>query len=342
MEELEELYNEIKNDEIIELSSKRFDIMKKYQDNNIQDVDNLPALSLLMEKIPFEKFRSCKSLSLRKNHIKYLVQLPEFLCEQLEKYDLYDNDISEIRYFSNVHQSFKFQNLRVLDLSYNKLQKLNGLDDLANTLEELYLIHNDITVVAGLDKLVNLKILELGDNEIYKIDDALENLVNLKELYLGSNNLDDLAIQNTFKNLSSLELFSGQANLITSLENVFTIENNPNLKNLFLGQNPIHNIKGIENITTLEILDLDRTLITYIDDTILNKKNFPVLEDIYLTRSKIEDIEELKKLLSFIDNNGTTKIDIQYSLWEKNYSKQELLQYFPKSLVLTSNLRIKN
>lgn len=338
MVKIEDIYNEIQNEEIIDLSSKRFDIMKDYSDKNIYDDDNLPALSLLMEKIQFEKFKFCKSLALRKNHIKYLVQLPEFLCEQLEKYDLYDNHISEIKYFSNVQINFKFQNLRVLDLSYNKLQKINGLDDLANTLEELYLIHNDITVVSGLNKLVNLKILELGDNEIYKIDNALENLVNLKELYLGSNNLDTKAIQNTFKKLVSLELLSSQANLITSLENVFTIEDNPNLKYLYLGQNPINNIKGIENIPTLEILDLDQTLITYIDNSVLNKKNFSVLENIYLTRTKIEDIEELKKLLSF---DEATKIDIKYSLWEKKYSRQELLEYFPKSLILTPNLRIK-
>jgi Leucine-rich repeat (LRR) protein len=327
---MDKLYEEIQNEEIIDLSSKRFDIMENFLDDNY-DRDNMPALSLLMEKIPFEKFKSCKNLSLRKNHIQYLIELPDFLNKKLEKYDLYDNEISELKYFSS------FKCLRILDLSYNKLTKISGLDDLANTLEELYLIHNELIEVSGLDKLINLKILELGDNEIYKINYAFDNLVNLRELYLGSNNLDTKAIQNKFNNLNSLELFSCQSNLITSLDNIFTIENNPNLKYLYIGQNPINSITGIENINTLLILDLDNTLIEYIDDNVLNKKNFPLLEDIYLTRTKIEDIEELKKLLTFDDK---TKIDIKYSAWEKYYPMQKLLEYFPKSLVLNSVKKI--
>lgn len=53
---------------------------------------------------------------------------------------------------------------RLLDLSYNRIRVVEGLEGLGN-LAKLFLVHNKITAVPKLP-LPNLKLLELGDNRI--------------------------------------------------------------------------------------------------------------------------------------------------------------------------------
>lgn len=55
--------------------------------------------------------------------------------------------------------------LRILDLSFNRIKKIEGLSSLKK-LKKLYLSSNKITKVDGLETLVNLDTLELGDNKI--------------------------------------------------------------------------------------------------------------------------------------------------------------------------------
>lgn len=56
-------------------------------------------------------------------------------------------------------------NLEILDLSYNRIRKIEGLSALCN-LRRIYLVHNKIEKIDGLDSLTKLEVLELGDNRI--------------------------------------------------------------------------------------------------------------------------------------------------------------------------------
>lgn len=53
----------------------------------------------------------------------------------------------------------------MLDLSFNRIREIDGLDNLVN-LEKLYLSSNRITKIENVNHLINLKMLELGDNKI--------------------------------------------------------------------------------------------------------------------------------------------------------------------------------
>lgn len=55
--------------------------------------------------------------------------------------------------------------LRTLDLSFNRIRKIENLDRLLN-LKKLFLPANKIAKIENLDQLVNLELLELGDNKI--------------------------------------------------------------------------------------------------------------------------------------------------------------------------------
>lgn len=56
-------------------------------------------------------------------------------------------------------------NLRKLDLSFNKLMKIDNLDTLKE-LRELNLSYNQIDYIDGLNKLPNLRVLNLDHNRI--------------------------------------------------------------------------------------------------------------------------------------------------------------------------------
>lgn len=60
-----------------------------------------------------------------------------------------------------------FQNLvfRILDISFNRVKEIEGLDNLHN-LKKLFLSSNKITTIKNVNHLTNLTLLELGDNKI--------------------------------------------------------------------------------------------------------------------------------------------------------------------------------
>lgn len=67
--------------------------------------------------------------------------------------------------------------LRVLSIQSNRLTKLEGLETL-EALEELYLSHNGIQKLEGLDKNVNLTTLDFAANQV----SVIENVGHLKKL----------------------------------------------------------------------------------------------------------------------------------------------------------------
>lgn len=54
---------------------------------------------------------------------------------------------------------------RQLDVSFNVLRKVEGLEQLA-CLKKLFLLHNKISSIANLDHFARLEMLELGSNRI--------------------------------------------------------------------------------------------------------------------------------------------------------------------------------
>lgn len=54
---------------------------------------------------------------------------------------------------------------RQLDMSFNVLRKVEGLEQLTR-LKKLFLLHNKISSIANLEHLTGLEMLELGSNRI--------------------------------------------------------------------------------------------------------------------------------------------------------------------------------
>lgn len=79
--------------------------------------------------------------------------------------------------------------LRILSLGRNQIKKIEKLDDVSDTLEELWLSYNVIATLDGLSGLTNLTTLYLSNNLIKSWDelDKLANLPNLRDvLFVGN------------------------------------------------------------------------------------------------------------------------------------------------------------
>ena len=68
--------------------------------------------------------------------------------------------------------------LEWLDLSFNMIEKIEGLDTLTK-LEDLSLFDNKITKLEGLDNLRNLNVLSVGKNELEHLDRSVDYLSSL-------------------------------------------------------------------------------------------------------------------------------------------------------------------
>ena len=118
-------------------------------------------------------------------------------------------------------------NLTNLELYDNNIAKLEGIENLVG-LTNLDLSYNKIRQLQNLSSLTNLKTLYCANNKLKTIGDGLSCLTSLTRLDLGSNKL------RKFEGLGSLT----------------------NLEELWMGRNKITQISGIENLTSLRILDV--------------------------------------------------------------------------------------
>merc|ERR1711988_1959379 len=72
---------------------------------------------------------------------------------------------------------------------------MGGLNEVADTLEQLWISYNQIASFAGIEKLVNLQVLYASNNKIDKFPEVerLQALPKLRELNLKNNPIEQKA-----------------------------------------------------------------------------------------------------------------------------------------------------
>ena len=83
--------------------------------------------------------------------------------------------------------------LKILSIGRNQLKKIEKLEDVSDTLEELWISYNKITTLDGLSMCTKLRTLYIGNNEIKSWEelDKLACLPDLKDILLFGNPLYD-------------------------------------------------------------------------------------------------------------------------------------------------------
>ena len=250
------------------------------------------------------------TLTLKKNLIHDLTELPDHVASTLRTLDLYDNKIRRIVNVGNL------KNLVKLDLSYNQIEHLEGLEELTN-LEELYLVENRIGHIKGLESLKKLRILELGGNRIRKVSsESLRNLVSLRELYLGKNKITcvgDLSI------LPALNTLSLQANRLRAIP-LETFANCTSIKQIYLAENGIQSIDSapLQNLTQLKVLDLSMNPISSLKG--IEQIGKETLLEFWCTSASISSFEEVQRLAAhtqletvFFEQNPIQQKETRYA-----------------------------
>ena len=81
------------------------------------------------------------------------------------------------------------ENLKILSLGKNLIKKLDNLDGVAETLEELWISYNNVEKLKGVQQLTKLRVLYASNNKIEDFDELnkLTELSKLEELLLVGN-----------------------------------------------------------------------------------------------------------------------------------------------------------
>ena len=193
-----------------------------------------------------------------------------------------------------------FGKLQCLDLSYNKISRIEQLDSLTK-LMSLELWSNQLTSFVGLDKLTNLQSLKLSSNRLMNTE-GLDKLTNLKSLELWGNQITSIVGLHKLTNLQSLELNSNQITSIVGLHKL------TNLQSLILSSNQLTSIEGLDELTNLHSLVLRSNLLT----SILGLDKLTNLHSLVLSCKQLMNIVGLDKLTNLqslrLSSNQLTSI----------------------------------
>lgn len=282
-----------------------------YLDNNkikhircLSKLKNLKILSLKNNKIEvidgIENLKELEELNLSGNFIKEIIGLDNL--PKLKRLYIERNKITKIGGLKNLN------NLEILWLNHNKIIKIEGLDNLKK-LENLELNNNLIIEISGLDNLVELKVLDLRENQISVIS-GFQNLTNLREIRLLPNPIpSDLIYKfNTdryYHNPTQNYVKYCRGDYVEYSEKFYFPENNQ-LHLFSLGISDLNDVKGLENLSSVELLNLNDNQIKEIN-FILKLKNLQIL---WLDLNKIEEIKNLGSSIN-LENLSLIKNQIE-------------------------------
>merc|ERR1712216_504296 len=104
-------------------------------------------------------------------------------CKHLR---LSTNSIDKITGLNGMEQ------LTILSLGRNQIRKIEGLEAVQDTLEQLWVSYNQIASLAGIEKLHNLQVLYMSNNKIDKWPEVerLKDLPKLRDLLMKGNPLE--------------------------------------------------------------------------------------------------------------------------------------------------------
>ncbi|OHS98460.1 leucine-rich repeat-containing protein [Tritrichomonas foetus] len=209
-------------------------------DDNLKDVSNLMEIDLTGNKLTSADVTNDKIaiLNLSLNRFSNFPQLPptlkklHFNSNRILKLTQSFVNLVELSLSQNglieISENLLFPNLKVLDVSKNKLKTLPDFEKITPQLEFFNIKHNLITEVPNLPKTLNILILK--GNQIAELPEMSVKFPNLAILNLSNNVLKHIP-----KLPSTINEFYCQFNHLTSIAS----SNLPNIKLLNLSDNEL-------------------------------------------------------------------------------------------------------
>jgi Leucine-rich repeat (LRR) protein len=244
-------------------------------------------------------FPNLYNLNISDCNIKSLEKLPELI--RLTELDISNNN--SLRKFSELN---KLKVVKVLNVSSNKIKDASVIPQI-NSLEVLDLSNNRIRNINSIKKFENVKKLNLSQNEISDSAD-FSLFCKLNDLNISNNNIKHnyKFLFEKLSNCKELKYLNLSNNTIYNLALVFPEPNRFFLKYLDCSSCSIKSINGVENVGTLESINLSNNRIVEIK-ALAGLKN---VEFIDLSGNDIKDITPLLSLekLKRIDISSNTSV----------------------------------
>lgn len=240
-------------------------------------------------------------------------ELPLELCllEGIQELHLSSNNIQKLTHIDYC------KNLRVLDVSQNRLTEIEGSIYNLKKLATLNLSGNSLlTLPVEICRLYGLQELFLSSNRLRSIPYGIENIRTLKYLDFSRNRID-LIREDFFENLKCLECFMISDNQLSGIPD--SISNCKKLSKLYLRGNRLQFVpSSFSGLDSLEMLNLSKNHIEKYTVAI------PSLKRLYLGSND----------LSEISNAITASLELTYLSLENNN-----LSAFPKNVLKCLKLR---
>ncbi|KAH8854706.1 Centriolin [Schistosoma japonicum] len=259
------------------------------------------------------------SLNNSKDHLFVQYMTPNFLVKKTlkEPVQVYAVNLSNKNNdykFETIENLEQFRELKLLNLSFNRICKISGISTLYN-LTVLNISNNCLTSLDGIQSLSNLLVLKANKNQITFIPKWLpKRLPKLKTIHLHCNKIDTLH----------------QVTYLRSLHNltVFTFEGNPAVNQLII--NTCNSSSGDEavannSIEKFDIQSLYRIFVIFhLCSLILldNKEVLPFERQVAEQRfSQVEISRYLKKLDTY--ESQLKEVETKNSLLEKDLLREQ-------------------
>lgn len=213
-----------------------------------------------------------------------------------------------------------FPQLEKLDLSNNQIDHLYKVAG-HSSLEYLDLSNNELPHAYEINKFPNLRWLSLANNRLETMD-GVNNLPLLQVLDLSTNAISDFK---PFEWNVLLEKLNFSNNLISQLDYLGEV---PRLKCLFGRCNRIKQIRGINNLRQLQVLDLSHNMIAQLPASFKGLKALEILDLSNNYLQVLTNIFNLPKLrLINVSTNYINRMDCRAdcpSLEELNLNNNRL------------------
>eukprot|EP00916_Digyalum_oweni_P014498 GHVL01023761.1.p1 GENE.GHVL01023761.1~~GHVL01023761.1.p1 ORF type:complete len:452 (-),score=133.98 GHVL01023761.1:76-1431(-) len=218
---------------------------------------------------------------------------------------------------STINKLKIYKHIQIVNVSCNQIRNLNDLCDM-NYLSHVYAKKNLITRIDFFKPPIQLEIVDISYNFIEDIGDWSSQIF-LRKLKIRGNLIKN--ISNGLLMCEMLEELDLGENEITILKN---LQNLP-IKKLYLDNNKLINIEGIETLKNIKKLNISNNNILNVDPLI--SEYHPYLSILNISQNKLISISQLYNLSTFYYLKSLTVNPSEF--YETNFSV-EIISRFPR------------
>ena len=231
---------------------------------------------------------------------KSFVYLNRHKCKKKQASLSLSMEWADIHYLTNINKIKNRPDLEELNLKWNFIEKIEGLDHLVN-LKVLNLSHNGVDKISGLDKLTKLEVLKISNPQQYYEEDSMMGHADAwdRDYFEPLKKIEGL------DNLVNLRVLDLCYNEIKKLDG---LSNQKKLEKLFIRGNGIIDISGLKYLINLRELCLVGNNVEIIDYEIVKSLKKLKICDLPIRRhiktQKINDLMSVRLIYHDLSRYG--------------------------------------